>query len=88
MKGVILMHGGGMGCLAFDVLVKKEHAEEFEWVKKELYRIDCEYVEEFLKENQDYIYLGSEDFQHSCDYGNIDILAKLTNEGFVVKCVG
>lgn len=63
-KGVIIRHMSSLMYPAFDVLVKKEYEKEFEKYKEDFYSIDCSYVEEFLKENPDYIYLGSEDLGH------------------------
>jgi len=60
---VILFHEG-YKTLAFDVLVHKEYEELFKKYQEDLYDTDCPFVEEFLENHEDYVYIGSEDFAH------------------------
>ena len=89
-KGVVILHGGGLGeyCQSFDVLVWGEYLDEYRWVEEELYKVECGYVKKFLEENEGYQYIGSGDFQTICAVDRIKLLTKLLVDGFEFKCQG
>lgn len=70
---VYFVHGGAMGKAA-DFFIKgippinsEEEAEKVERI--DYYMPDCGYVEEFLKEHPEYVYVGSTDNMHIGGWG-------------------
>ena len=65
--------------------------KEYERLLEErLYALGCKYVEEFLKKNPEYEYVGSEDLQHALPYNvsNIELICSLVRDGFKIIVVG
>ena len=83
VKGVILFHKSAKGGLCFDVFAYEDIDRE----ELALYDMEeCPYVREYLKENPDIKYVGSEDLHHS-DWYNIvvvKIIVELCKRGFEV----
>ena len=61
-KIIILQHPSGLAHNAYDVLVHKEHKDLVNF--DDGYKMECQYVEKFLKTNKDYVYVFSEDNGH------------------------
>ena len=88
---VILVHESSFaGVPAFDVLVHRvvKVFEELPWeILGSLYHVECTFVKDFLKENPDFVYLGSEDFAHSHNEGVYCLFQSLVDEGFELRVV-
>lgn len=85
VKGIIIEHLSSLWFPAFDFLVRKEYEKEFEEYKDCFYQLDCPCVEEFLKDNKDYVYLGSEDlghFKEEINNGIQQLIKELKKKGF------
>jgi len=86
-KKIILFHPGGDSIgndwISFDLLAHKSIVElANKEVDGNVYKVDCDYVKKFLLKNQDYIYLGSEDFGHIYDenVANFNFLLELISK--------
>jgi len=77
--GYIIVHPARQEFLGYDVVVRKDKYDEFKKLveDEDLYTTDCKYWKVFLKKNNGYKYLGSEDFVHTF-WGNIGSLGTLT----------
>jgi len=87
--GYVLIHEARLPyTMAFDVFARKDVAPKYrERLKNILYEMkECSYVKDFLKENPDYEYIGSEDFVHhiAVNVSYIELIAKLYKEGFEI----
>jgi hypothetical protein len=80
---VILFHKGGGDWISFDLLAHKDiELLARDEAGNDIYEVDCQYVAEFLKQHQDYVYLGSEDLGHTygCNLAVFDFVAELINK--------
>ena len=90
--GVILIHKGPKeGSINIDVFVREEIEKQYAQLKEDLYDVieECPIAKRFLRENEGYVYLGSEDLSHSYDV-NVNVLhllAYLIQEGFELRSV-
>ena len=87
--GIILIHTTALAGTAFDFLVRKDKAKEYEWLKELCYTVeDCPYVKKWLKTHPNYTYIASEDLQHipEINMAVIKLIEKLKKEGFKVRC--
>ena len=96
LKGYILIHEGKplanvpFETVAFDIVTKKKYTKMFRDILKEaLYTVNCKYVEEFLRKNPEFEYIGSEDLLHTLEYNasNIELICSLVQHGFKIKVV-
>jgi len=72
--------------IRFDVFVSKDLAQEYSWLKSELYQAsnECEFVKKFLESDPEMEYLGSEDMAHSFteNVRILQLLIDLHRKGF------
>jgi len=88
--GIILIHTAPSAGIAFDFLVRKDKAKEYEWLKKSCYTIeDCPYVKKWLETHPDYTYIASEDLQHIPEFNIsvINLIKKLIKQRFRMECI-
>jgi len=80
IKGYIIEHRGTFSS-CFDLIVHKS-IKFREWG----YKTNCGYVSEFLKENPNYVYIGSEDLSHSIDFNSAleREIEDLKDKGFIL----
>lgn len=88
MDKIILNHKDLFGNWnAFDFLIKKELFDKYKNLKDDFCEINsCEFVKEFIKNNKDFLYLGSEDLNHIEQF-NVWVenkIIELKKDGFVV----
>jgi hypothetical protein len=72
-KIVVLIHKSGVDeTPVVDVLVHRSSSKRFIRILERMLDepANCKYVEEFIKENQEYIHVGSIDFLHDYEYNS------------------
>ena len=84
--GYILFHPG-LFCVAFDVFVRIDMIDKIDIDENDFYEVpECKFVQWFLRNNPDYLYIGSEDFCHIPDFnaGVQALVEELVEKGFKV----
>ena len=91
MTKIILKHESAFsGVPAFDWLVSidvLDREKEFiNYLKENLYQIECEIVKKYQKENKGLRYIGSEDLLHisSINQGVLDLIKESIENGFEI----
>ena len=84
--GLVLQHKCPVG-EAFDFFVLEKLEKEYKELFEGCYQVNCNHANKFLKENPEFVFMGSEDLGHINLFNNgvRSLIQECLDKGFILK---